>query len=200
MSIDYGNARELASLGGSVLALASTLYFWLIRANRERARLAAHLIGDMQGSIVTPHRDLAVYHRLKPASNEHCLKYWLHIAVVNNSSLPNALLGARVSIQFKDGAWRTMEVRHVDDQCDLFPVNLSSLSTSSLKLALATTYADAFEQDHEGRAAAAGDALPRTVPIRIELIGLQNKSFVYELMDTGNGLQRTGNRSQSAAA
>lgn len=200
MPLDFGNAREYASLGGSVLALASTLYFWLIRANRERAQLTAHLIGDMQGSIVTPHRDLAVYHRLKPAANEHCLKYWLHIAVVNNSSLPNALLGARVWIKFKDGDWRQMEVRHTDDQSDLFPVNLNALSTSGLKLALATTYSGVFEQDHEGRAAAAGDALNRTVPIRIELLGLQGKSFVYELIDTGNGLQRTGGRSQAAAA
>lgn len=45
MAIDLETLREYVALGGSALALASTGYFWAIRANRERMNLEVHPVG-----------------------------------------------------------------------------------------------------------------------------------------------------------
>ncbi|SMP40238.1 hypothetical protein SAMN06265222_101415 [Neorhodopirellula lusitana] len=201
MAVDMAMAREYASLGGSALALASTMYFWLVRANRERAQLTVHPIKDICGRVVLHQECLSVYHRLLPADKRYCVMYWLHLAVVNNSSLPNALLGARISLQLGNGEWREMDVQHEAPDTELFPVNIDPLTTCSLKLALATITPDCeFQNDFAGREALAGDMLPRQVPIRIELQGLQDRIYKAELLDSGNGLSRTVVQPRAAAA
>ena len=113
------------------------------------------------------------------------------MAVVNNSALPNALLGVKAWMQFSDGGWRQMDVQPASPEQELFPLNISPLTTASVKLALATRFAGEFENDNRGRAAAAGDAVPRQIPIRLELIGLQEQVFTQQWLDCGDGLSRT---------
>jgi len=198
MNWQLENLREYASLGGSMLALASTFYFWLVRANRERSRLAVHPIGDMQGTALMAMDDVETYRRLSPTDDQMCVKYWLHLAIVNNSSLPNALLGARVWLWLASGEMREMDVRHESPDQDLFPANLSPLTTVSLKLALAATIDKVEDNSFAGRAAAAGDLLPPQIPIRIELEALQGQKFVCEIIDHCNGLQRSSYQQQAA--
>ena len=44
MPLDFESAREYASLTGSVIAVLSTFYFWLVRANGELGRLEVHIV------------------------------------------------------------------------------------------------------------------------------------------------------------
>jgi hypothetical protein len=191
MAFEFEAAREYASLCGSVIALISTFYFWLVRANRERPQLEIHPIGDMQGCLILFNEDSETYQRLRPSKQEHCAKYWLHLAVVNNSSLPNAVLGIRVWLQRRNGDWQPMDVRHQTPNEDLLPINVDPLTTASLKLSLAMLYSGELQNDFAGRAAAAGDALPREIPIRIELTGLGERQFCKSFSDSGNGLKRS---------
>lgn len=200
MALDFDTAREYASLCGSVLALASTFYFWLVRSNRERPQLAIHPIGDLSGSLVSANEDLEIYHRLRPGKNEHCVKYWLHLAIVNNSSLPNAVLGIRVWLKLSDGKWQAMEVQSQSADQDLLPVNVDPLTTSGLKLSLGMLYSGQIENSFAGRAAAAGDALPREIPIRIEISDLASNKFSRVFTDSGNALNRSSPGTQSKAA
>ncbi len=189
--MDVNQARIYASLAASLIALSSTLYFWLVRANRERAQLMVQPIRELTGTVVTSFHDMATIQRLRPADDEYCIKYWMDVAIVNNSALPNALLGAKVWLQDKKGEWLEMDVSHQSHDQDLFPLNVPPLNISTLKMSLATNVRMQIDDSNLGRAAAAGDALPRQIPIQIELIGLQNKRFVREFLDSGNGLSRT---------
>ncbi|QDT08615.1 hypothetical protein [Planctomycetes bacterium K23_9] len=191
MGIEFDAAREYASLCGSVIALVSTFYFWLVRANREKARLEIHPIADMEGCLILGHEDPATYQRLRPGDQEHCVRYWLHLAVVNNSSLPNAVLGVRVWLQRESGQWQKMDIRHQMPDEDLLPINVNPLTTSSMKLSLAMLYSGDIQNDFAGRAAAAGDALPREIPVRVELTGLNQQQFCRTFTDGGNNLKRS---------
>lgn len=195
--MDLNSAKSLASLMASLIALSSTIYFWLIRANGEKAQLTVHPVSPMSGSVVTFFSDRATVQRMQPRDGEYCFKYWLNLAVVNNSSLPNALLGINVWLQLRTGAWVQMDVRSQEENQDLFPINLSSLTTASLKLALVTKLSEKIQDDNQGRAEAAGNILPDQIPIRIELVALQDKRFKREILDHGHGLLRTSQQTQS---
>jgi hypothetical protein len=191
MEIEFDAARDYASLCGSVIAVLSTFYFWLVRSNRERPNLEIHPVSDLEGCLILFNEDSETYQRLRPGKQEHCVKYWLRLAVVNNSSLPNAILGVRVWLQRRNGDWQPMDVRHQTPNEDLIPINIDPLTTASLKLSLAMLYSAEIQNDFAGRAAAAGDALPREIPIRIELTGLGERQFGKTFSDSGNGLKRS---------
>ena len=190
MSLNFESAREYASLTGSVIAVFSTLYFWLVRANGELGRLQVHPISDLEGCVLLPMEDTETYRRLVRQEGEYCLKYWLHVAVVNNSTLPDALLGASVRLKMADGLWHDMDVRMADQESE-FPMNLTPLTTASLKLVLSIPHLLTNENSNIGRVTAAGDAVPRQVPIRIELKGLNDRTYQYDLLDSGDGLRRS---------
>ncbi len=189
--MDLETSREYASLVGSTIAVCSTFYFWLIRSNRERAQLVAHPVGGLEGTLLMAMDDALTYRRVAPADGEVVLKYWLHLAIVNNSLLPNALLGARIWMKFADGEWREMDVHHEMPDQDLFPTNIDPLTTAGLKLALSCKQPGKIEGGFAERAQAAGDALPRQIPIRIRLKALQDQTFHCEFADDGDGLQRS---------
>lgn len=189
--MDLNSAKLLTSLIASLLALSSTLYFWLVRANRERAKITIHPIGELSGTVVSYFSDRATIQRMQLKEGEQCFKYWLKLAVVNNSSLPNALLGAKVWLQLRNGDWLPLEVWHQQEEEDAFPLNLPPLTTASLKLALTAKLAVEIDENNQGRLDAAGDILPREVPIQIELLSLGGKRVVRNILDSGDGLCRT---------
>lgn len=191
MSIETFNVSELVSLGGSAIAVISTFYFWLVRAKGERPHLVIHPIGHLTGFAMMASDDGDTYRRLGGPPERTFLKYGLRLAIVNNSSLPNALLDARVWIEMADGKWRLMDVAHPEPGESLFPVNLGPLTTHGVVLALATGGFELADTSFAGRDAAGGDALPRRVPIRVELTGLGDRKFKYEFVDDGDGLVRT---------
>ncbi|WP_236696287.1 hypothetical protein [Rhodopirellula islandica] len=178
----------------------STFYFWLVRANRERAKLAACTVTGLRGTMLMAMEDTATYRRVAPGKKQIVLKYWLNLAIVNNSSLPNALLGIKVWMKFTDGRWHAMDVASVDPEADLFPQNIDPLTTAGMKLALATEWEGDVSGGFRERECAAGDALPELAPVRIELEALQGQVFVSEWLDDGRLLQRTTEQSGLAAA
>lgn len=197
---DMGMARESLSLLASFFAVASTFYFWLVRANRERAKLAACVVTGMRGTMMMAMEDAVTFRRVAPGDNQIVLKYWLDLAIVNNSCLPNALLGIKVWVKFTDGRWHAMDVASADPEADLFPQNIDPLTTAGMKLALATKWEGNVSGGFRERECAAGDALPELVPVRVELQALQGQTFVSEWFDEGRLLQRTAEQSGLAAA
>lgn len=197
--MDLESAREYGSVVASGVAVISTFYFWLIRANAERGSLSAHPMRPVVGSLLMAMEDVTTYRRIAPENGEIILKYWLHIAVVNNSTLPNAMLGARVWIKFADVGWQEMDVHNEMPEEDLFPVNIDPMTTLGVKLALATKRDGELSGGFRERAAAAGDVLGESVPIRIELQALREQSFVCEFLDPGTGLERTETPQRMAA-
>ncbi|QDT06863.1 hypothetical protein K227x_52840 [Rubripirellula lacrimiformis] len=200
MPIESSVISDYVSLGGSLLAVSSTFYFWLVRANRERPDLGIHPIGDLTGCALMPMEDGEAFRRIGMPPERTFLKYWLHLAVVNNSTLPNALLGAKVWLKMNDGVWQAMDVSHVEADQTLFPANIDPMTTISLKMALAGRINHEAGDGFAGRAAAGGDALMRSVPIRVELLGLNERTFTHGYLDHGNGLQRTESTPTSRAA
>ncbi|GAB5516318.1 hypothetical protein [Rhodopirellula baltica] len=197
---DMGMARESLSLMASFFAVASTFYFWLVRANRERAKLVACTVTGLRGTMLMAMEDTATYRRVAPGENEIVLKYWLNLAIVNNSSLPNALLGIKVWVKFTDGRWHAMDVASADPGADLFPQNIDPLTTAGMKLTLATKCEGSIGGGFRERECAAGDALPELVPVRVELEALQGQTFVSEWLDEGRLLLRTTEQPGLAAA
>ncbi|MEO9592992.1 hypothetical protein [Rhodopirellula bahusiensis] len=193
-------ARESLSLAASFFAVVSTFYFWLVRANRERARLIACSVTGLRGTLLMAMEDTATYRRVAPAEDQIVLKYWLHLAVVNNSTLPNALLGMKVWLKFADGRWHAMDVAAADQETDLFPQNVDPMTTAGVKLSLATKIVGSVTGGFHERECAAGDALPESVPVRIELEALQGQVFVTEWLDDGRLLARTQQSARLAAA
>ena len=155
---DMGMAREGLSLMASFFAVASTFYFWLVRANRERAKLAACTVTGLRGTMLMAMEDTATYRRVAPGDSEIVLKYWLDLAIVNNSSLPNALLGIKVWVKFTDGRWHAMDVASADPEADLFPQNVDPLTTAGMKLTLATKCEGSIGGGFRGRCVAGASA------------------------------------------
>lgn len=195
MSFDLETLREYVALGGSLIAVASTFYFWLVRANRERAQLTAHIVAPLTGCVLM-NEDYETLRRVNPGEGKVCAKYFLSLAVVNNSSLPNALIGAKVWMQFFDGpsdaqlTWKAMDVQPIHPDTPLFPINLSPLSTASLPLYLAAAINGTIDGGFTRRAISAAEALPQPVPVRIELLGVNHQTFQIDLSDIGDGLTR----------
>lgn len=195
MSFDLETLREYVALFGSLIAVASTFYFWLVRANRERAQLAAHIVAPLTGCVLM-NEDYETQRRVDPGQGQVCAKYFLSLAIVNNSSLPNALIGVKVWMQVYGGesglqlTWKAMDVQPIHPETSLFPINLSPLSTAALPLCLAVAIEGTIDGGFTRRAIAAAEALPQPVPIRIELHGVNHQTFQIELTDAGDGLTR----------
>lgn len=199
MAVDLESLREYVALGGSALALASTGYFWVVRANRERMQLDIHPIGSLRGTVLM-NEDFETFRRLSPGEGEVCVKYFADIAVVNNSSLPNALLGIQVRMRLADGQWRSMDVQPRQSDSVLVPANLDPLSTAHVPLALATSIAGTLTGGFAEREQAAGDALAATPEMEVQLTSLGGKTFIHRYRDDGRGLRRSVAQPISKAA
>lgn len=193
MSFDPETIRETVALVSSFIAVASTFYFWLVRANRERAQLTVQAVAPLTGTVLM-NEDYETQQRVRAGDGMVCAKYFLSLAVVNNSSLPNALIGVRVWMPFRDGehsdrvVWTEMDIRHFQPETALFPINLQPLSTSSLSLAMAAAIPGTHDGGFARRALTATEALSMPVPIRVELRGLNHQTFVVEIEDAGLGM------------
>jgi hypothetical protein len=171
------------------------MHRWLVRANRERANLTAHSVAPLTG-CVRMNEDYETMRRVNPSDGEVCAKYYLSLAIVNDSTLPNALIGARVWLQFRSDdvkfgeAWKEMDVRHVQSETSLFPINLPPLSTCSLPLAIAAAIQGSMDGGFAGRGIKASEALPAPNPIRIELRGVNDPFFLAEFNDGGTAMVR----------
>ncbi|KAA1260929.1 hypothetical protein LF1_34710 [Rubripirellula obstinata] len=205
MNFDPETAREYLALTGSAIAVASTLYFWLIRANCEKAQLEVHPVHALSGSVLL-NEDYETLRRLNCKEGEVGAKYFLGLALANNSTLPNAIIGIRVWIKFDQAessngeSWREMDVACSDGQSDLVPINIAPLTTAALNLALSTAITGTLQGGHVDRQMRASEALPPQVPIRIEMRAIGGKTFTQNFIDPGTRLPRTQGNLDSAKA
>src|SRR4051812_16593069 len=100
---------EVFSALASVGSLAVTGYFWLVRMRAERPRLKTHFVGlvkvDSARSFDATWDPVVV----------------VRVAVLNLSTLPNVILGARGWVRLADGSWAEAEAR-ISGGADAFNV------------------------------------------------------------------------------
>ncbi|WP_029630730.1 hypothetical protein [Zavarzinella formosa] len=108
----------IVSFLGSAASVGVTGYFWLVKMNRERPQLQFELVEHASHIDVGP-----------ATAEEQWLNFRLALVVVNNSSLPNAVLGTRVRVMPRgSGNWQ--EAEHVRPaRGSAFPLNLPALQS-----------------------------------------------------------------------
>ncbi|MEQ8211215.1 MAG: hypothetical protein RH917_15415 [Lacipirellulaceae bacterium] len=193
MPLDIESTKEAISLGASFMALASTAYFWLVRANRERAQVQVQPVGQTWGNVPMPQEDPEAYQRLTLEEGQIPATYGIDFAVVNNSSLPNALLGVKGWLQLADDSWREAYVRIWEDSetPGKLPMNLSALNTAGLQLTLTIPIIGNYDGGFQGRRETAGNALAQEHRVRLELTALQGKTFLQDMLLPADELERT---------
>jgi hypothetical protein len=159
------------SLVGSAASVGITSYGWLVKMNRERANL------QIEGVDHVSHVDFA-----HGTAEEQWLNFRLGLVVVNNSTLPNAVLGTTVKVMPRgSGSWQPVEgVRPARGSA--FPVNLPALQSGLLTLEWEMRFPALAETDGMDRADDIVAAYLTTnwkLPDRVtvEVRGLQGKSF-----------------------
>jgi hypothetical protein len=156
---------KYASFAGSVLATASTAYFWLVRANGERPRLKTYRVAALDGA------------QLAGGPGTMRSQFYVKAVVANYSSLPNAVLGVRTWVKGRDGAWQ--EAATILDEKSQPPFNLPPLHTVPLGLTITITVPEAGPDAPRpaSRREAAFQSVAQPVEIKVELRGLSEKRF-----------------------
>lgn len=160
-------AMSTVSLAGAAFSTLTTVYYWLVRVRAERPRLTCDLV------------DRELFLGAQTAETRQ-IGLKIGLAVANGSSLPNAVLGARMWARPREGEW--FEVEKVSfDKTTSRPINVPAMQTAFLALSgcLTFPYANELEQG-------AGKTLtgylnrflgcPRE--IKVELKGLNDRRFV----------------------
>jgi hypothetical protein len=163
---------KVVSLVGSGFATASTLYFWLIRANRERPQLKTYLTSPFDASF------------LAGSGDTMRSQFYVKAVVANYSTLPNAILGARTWVKARDGSWQLATT--IFPEKNQVPCNLAPLQTVPLQIT--TTIVVPAPAEGTPRPAsqreAAFQSVAQPVEIKVELRCLGDKHFTDVLTTT----------------
>lgn len=125
----------LISLAGSIFSTTCTGYFWFVKVRKEQPNLMCYLhdhdlfLGNGRGET----RGIGLN---------------VQAIVANNSSLPNAILGVKLSVKLKTGAWQSVIGVSCDKAAPL-PLNISPLQTTLLKLQGRLTFATVEELENQ---------------------------------------------------
>jgi len=161
---------SLVSLGGSTASFFATFYFWLVKANRERPNLQPHVL-DREFFLGNSN----------PDSRQIGFKVGLVIA--NNSTLPNAVLGAKASLRGTKGQWVEVGYLSIDKQTSL-PLNVPPMTTVLLRLLGHLTFP--YAADLEDGNKAVGNYLRKHIAeprkLRVELHSLNDRRDAFELL------------------
>ena len=164
---------SMLSLGGSAMAVISTFYFWLVRANKESASLKAYLVKPIDA-----HWPMRV-----GGGSEGMVasRYQLHLAVANYSSLPNAMIGYRVDVKMPDGQWKELKL---DTESLPVPANIGPMSTIGISLFGDISVPGSLDgTGTRDREVGAHKAIARPPQFRVELKSLGEKKFVTQIVD-----------------
>lgn len=162
MEID--NLFDVVSLSGSVFATVLTVFFWMVRARKEKADLRSYLVGRLDAGQ-------------SPLSREGFVRstFWLKVIVANYSSLPNAVIGVRAWLKTSDG-WRVGKIEEETEK--ILPLNLPAMQTEAFDLSVSIdTVGELSGSTTAGRREAALGALTDPPQIRIELVALGRARF-----------------------
>jgi len=162
---------EVFSTLASVGSLAVTGYFWLVRMRGERPRLKTHFVGlvkvDSARSFESSWDPVVV----------------LRIAVLNLSTLPNVILGARGWVRLADGSWAAADAK-IGGGADAFNVapQVAEFRELTLELPSVALPAGVSAEALEGMSwrEALEPALGGSIALRIELLALDGKTFTDE--------------------
>lgn len=161
---------QVFSTLASVGSLAVTGYFWLVRMRGERPRLKTHFVGLIKVDSA----------RSFDATWDPVLV--LRVAVLNLSTLPNVILGARGWVRLADGSWAAADAR-ISGGADAFNVASQVAEFRELTLELPSVAKPAVAAEAlEGMSwrEALELTLGGVIALRIELVALDGKTFTDE--------------------
>ncbi|HKB01936.1 MAG TPA: hypothetical protein VKD90_06930 [Gemmataceae bacterium] len=175
----------VVSFAGSAASVGVTGYFWLVKMNRERPRLQLEVVDHLS------YVDLG-----NCAEDERWLCFRLGLVVVNESSLPNAVLNVGVSFMpRKTGTWLEVEgVRPV--RGSTFPLNLPALQSGLLTIEWDMKFPvlnDAEDRDGPQEIVDAYLQKHWKLPDRVAVVvrGVRDKAFATEVPLTGSRMSST---------
>jgi hypothetical protein len=163
------------SFVGSAASVGVTGYFWLVKMNRERPRLLIEEVdhvsyidlGDCEADVRT-------------------LCFRQGLVVVNESTLPSAVLGASVRVRSRAGKqWHTVEGVRPSPGSTL-PLNLPSLQSGQLTLDWEVLFpvdnlAEALESPDRVIAAYLEKHWAVPDQVTVEIRGVRGKSFAADV-------------------
>jgi len=170
MFADVKPSEVFASVA-SAGSLAVTAYFWLVRMRGERPRLATHLV-----EVVKVDAARSFDSGWDPLIT-------IRVAIVNLSTLPNVVLGARAQVRKADGTWAAAAVR-VSGGADVFNVAPQVAEFREVWIELPQVAKPAMpdaEWSQKSWREVLEPALGGRIVLRVELITLGGKTFADEL-------------------
>lgn len=188
-AMDFESLKTLFSVCASITALLSTALLWLVRFNREQPNLAVEQVSPLKAEFVVPHHFADLYQALRPAKHEGLMMMWTDIAVINNSTLPNAILELEASVKLADGTWQSAHVQ-IGEKSQL-PINLPPHSTGGIPVVLAIKRP--FELAGTGNRERVELAVAELSPnreIRIRVRGVKNTAFNCTLRERSSSVER----------
>jgi hypothetical protein len=163
--MDLQTALSVASMAGAAISTVATVWFWFVRVRGERANLSCELSERelFLGAMTEQKRQIGLK---------------LSLVVVNGSTLPNAVLGVKVRVRLREGAWAEAE-RVSFDRSTARPINLPALQTAQVVVSgyLTFAYASELEQGNKALAAYSDRYLTDPREIEVELKGLNDRRF-----------------------
>jgi hypothetical protein len=170
---------------GSAASVGVTGYFWLVKMNRERPRLL------MEGVDHVSHIDLGT---CEGGVRTLCFRQGL--VVVNESTLPSAVLGATVRVQSRTGKkWQSIDgVRPAPGS--MLPLNLPPLQSGLLTLDWEVPFpaddrVEAFEDPDRVIAAYLEKHWAEADRVTVEVRGVRGKAFATEVPLRGSRMTAT---------
>jgi hypothetical protein len=173
------------SFVGSAASVGVTSYFWLVKMNRERPRLL------VEGVDHVSYIDLGT---CEGGVRTLCFRQGL--VVVNESTLPSAVLGATVRVRSRTGKnWQTLDgVRPAPGST--IPLNLPPLQSGLLTIDWEVPFpaddrAEAFEDPDRVIAAYLEKHWAAADRVTVEVRGVRGKSFATEVPLRGSRMTST---------
>lgn len=174
--VDFDTFRTFFSLSASAMALASSIYLWITRFNREQPNLSVEQVSPLRGEFVWPRNFPEVYQAIAPRENEGLVCLWADVAVINNSTMPNAALQIEAWVKLANGKWQPTLV-HLCEEVKT-PVNIKPHSTSRLALQLSTKLPyDSSRSSNRDRVDQAMNQLSETRDLKIRIRGVKQVAF-----------------------
>ncbi|MBI4615705.1 MAG: hypothetical protein HY720_18955 [Planctomycetes bacterium] len=162
---------NLVSLTSSAVATVLTIYFWLVRAQRERPWLAVYLapgLGADQSSSGSGTEGAVTCH------------YYCRAVLANYSSLPNAVIGIRAWLRSRDRGWLAARVE--TEARSSVPFNLAPMQTCAVDLALSVELPGSLSgSTTASRKESALGSVGSPLALKVELLALGERRFTQIL-------------------
>ena len=197
--IDFNFLRSFFSLGASAAALASSIYLWVTRLRREQPNLAIEQVSPLVGEFVWPVQFAELYQTIKPGDDEGLACLWADIAVINNSTMPNAVLQIDGWIKLANGLWHPTLVSLREEA--KMPINVTPHSTARLALQLATKLPyDGTRTSNRDRVDQVNEQISDSRELKVRIRGVKGAAFQAVLTQPSDLVESKFGTSERRAA